>query len=329
MSYHKFLLRFLGFVALFIVTIQAIFIFTAVQQLNQSIIDVDSQIMASFKSATRTAQWSAEGTNLSNGYSDKIQLDPTWKRFYTYYYTQSGADVVRTPEYKEYWKILSNNDIKDWQGNTLNSDDNVNLMDTIGLVPMDYALPYVQIFPHTGAAANILYEDSVTLKRQDGGSETLTFGNELVDQIRKTLLQTITATAEVQDAHNSKSLVKIADSNGEAEGIPDIKITLMYKDGSVLKPLPNNINYLNEVLKVRRANTRDGVNNWQPIAKEVLDSNSLLSNNCEYYVPYYDLYIRVEYTVLSQLFWFHPNVNTMDTSRNISRDYHITYTLLS
>lgn len=339
--YAKFLIKFIFASVLIVVCLQAVFIYTSISNVRRGVDEVDFQILSSFKSAARTCQWSVQDApdSFSAGVSGAYQLAPDNGDFYKFYYTRVGSGVDSTPEYTRYRDMINANFTID--GTPLYTAVD---MEELGFVPMDFALPYIQLLPITGATLGT--PDQVTLTQQDGTSVTQTFGTDLVSQTKKILLQTLSANYNDVDNNNSSNWVRFTDSSDtgsgipHTDGLPDIKMTLMYSSGrDSTTQEPNlhpftSVNDLDKVLKFTpvTAGTNDSTHDQVThiLGPVLLDGdfpNAMLDQL--YRTAYYDLYLKVEFTTVTSLFAFTQNHDVFSIRVPQTKYYHITYSLLN
>ena len=349
--YKNFLAKFAITVALIVILVQTGFIIMSIKNARRGVDELDLQMLASFKSAIRSYQESVHYNNDTFDYSggNCFQLASDNRRFYQYYYKQvSPTSVERSDEFNKYCWMIDNNMIL-YDGSKLFQTDTSGekMFEKAGFVPMDYALPYLQLFPISGS--KLLPEESVTLKRQDGADETMQFDTDLVSQTKKTLLKTLSANYTDGVSNNSSSsLVAITDASDtgvgipSTDGIPDIKMTLMYfdsRDADTYQPELKELSNINDLERVLHftTNSENSVNkHLGPVLSGSTDAGYFFTvdpnnpNPPHYYItPYYDLYLKVEYTAVAKLFAFTQNHDTFYIRVPVEKYYHVRYSLLS
>lgn len=334
--YAKFLIRFILASALLVVCLQAVFIYTSINNVRRGVDEVDFQILTAFKSAARTCQWSVQDApdDFSAGVSGKYQLAPGNGDFYKFYYTRVGSDIDPTPEYERYREMINANFTIDSTPLYTAID-----MEELGFVPMDFALPYIQLLPISGAT--LAGPESVQLVQQDGTPITQSFDSDLVSQTRKILLQTLSENFKdtSHSNNNSSNWVNFTDSSDtgsgapHTDGLPNIKMTLMYSSGRDpvtsepnLHPV-NSESDLDNILKFTSNNHTSVRAKLGPVQRDNEPANHMLDQ--AFTTAYYDLYLKAEFTTVTPLFAFTPDHDVFSIRVPQTKYYHITYSLLN
>lgn len=331
--YKNFLLKYILTFTIIIVLLQIYFFGMAIHTTRRSITEVDEQILASFKTAARITQSSVHDDGAAS-YGDGVvyQRDGDNANFFRYYYTSTGTGIERTPEYKRYGELIDNHftlydNISDLSGNTSDKLYHLNLMEDLGFVPMDFALPYIQLSPIP--FSYIGSKNSETFTNQDGStSATMTFDTDIVSETHRILLRTLSAGFNRASWNDAEQFVRIVDTNGDITGIPDIKLTLGYYDSSGNFRPYTDPSDLDEVLKFT-TNFYGTSRSLGPVLNRNALPDNYMFKNMNDRVAYYDLVLKAEYTVSATLFAWAREKNIWRIDTPVTKYYRITYSLLS
>lgn len=338
--YYKFLLRYLYATVFVVIIVQIIFVSAALNQIDSTTKEIDTQALVAFKSACRDCQESVRKVGTIDDTTISQNLNGNYQKklgdMYKYYYVKKGLQIERSPEYKKYAEIIGDeltinginpfNDKITVTNGAITQD--VNFMDYAGFVPMDYALPYIQVFPSKSNPL-VSKELAKNIYKSNGTLATgLSFDSDVVSQTKKILLQTITANSHVTDAYaaDAKNWNRLS---LDANDIPEIEIKLVKptwkSDHYIFEPIDTtDTDELEDIIKFARG---------EPNIKRQL-GNVWSGPTSTYYmfdqddiIPYYDLTIQVDFVVQSDLHTMFAKTFTLE--KPITRYYTVRYSLLS
>jgi hypothetical protein len=137
--FKKFLIRFAAFCVFSTLFFTIFFAYVGIVQYFTMIKRVDCQVMAAFESAVRSTQSSVHDD--TSAYTPGQTIQEQNRDYYNFYYNDLMV-LTRSSEFNDYLSELDSNGNFDEAVTLLEDTDTQKL---IGLVPMDLALPYVNL----------------------------------------------------------------------------------------------------------------------------------------------------------------------------------------